>query len=62
MRGRWPGIRAGRVNQVQAELGGVMPAGGVIRRPTPTALHILAAYDLPGLAAKLEAAQEAADS
>ena len=28
-----------------------------IRRPTPTALHILVAYDLTGLAAKLEAAQ-----
>jgi hypothetical protein len=28
-----------------------------IRRPTPTALHVLVAYDLPGLAAKLEAAQ-----
>jgi hypothetical protein len=27
-----------------------------IRRPTPTALHILVAYDLPGLAAKLESA------
>ncbi len=28
-----------------------------IRRPTPTALHIIVAYDLPGLVAKLEAAQ-----
>jgi hypothetical protein len=28
-----------------------------IRRPTPTALHVLVAYDLSGLAAKLEAAQ-----
>jgi hypothetical protein len=28
-----------------------------IRRPTPTALHILVAHDLSGLAAKLEAAQ-----
>lgn len=28
-----------------------------IRRPSPTALHVLVAYDLPGLAAKLEAAQ-----
>lgn len=28
-----------------------------IRRPTPTALHVLVAYDLTGLAAKLEAAQ-----
>jgi hypothetical protein len=28
-----------------------------IRRPTPTALHILVSYDLTGLAAKLEAAQ-----
>jgi hypothetical protein len=26
-----------------------------IRRPTPTALHVLVAYDLPGLAAKLKA-------
>jgi hypothetical protein len=26
-----------------------------IRRPTPTALHILVAFDLPGLAAKLKA-------
>lgn len=28
-----------------------------IRRPTPTALHVLVAYDLTGLAAKLKAAQ-----
>lgn len=28
-----------------------------IRRPSPTALHLLVAYDLPGLTAKLEAAQ-----
>ena len=28
-----------------------------IRRPSPTALHIVVAHDLPGLAAKLEAAQ-----
>jgi hypothetical protein len=28
-----------------------------IRRPTPTALHVLVAYDLPGLAAKLKAAK-----
>ena len=28
-----------------------------IRRPTPTALHVLVAYDLSGLAAKIEAAQ-----
>ncbi len=28
-----------------------------ISRPTPTALHLLVAYDLPGLAAKLKAAQ-----
>jgi hypothetical protein len=27
-----------------------------IRRPTPTALHVIVAYDLSGLAAKLEAA------
>ena len=26
-----------------------------IRRPTPTALHVLVAYDLSGLAAKLKA-------
>lgn len=34
--------------------GGVWTA---IQRPTATALHILVAYDLTGLAAKLEAAQ-----
>ena len=34
--------------------GGVWTA---IRRPTVTALHILVAYDLSDLAAKLEAAQ-----
>jgi hypothetical protein len=34
--------------------GGVWTA---VRRPTPTALHVLVAYDLPGLAAKLQAAQ-----
>jgi len=28
-----------------------------IRRPSPTALHVLVAYELAGLAAKLEAAQ-----
>jgi len=28
-----------------------------IRRPTPTALHVLVAYDLTALAAKLQAAQ-----
>ena len=39
--------------QIQQE-GGVWTA---ICRPTPTALHVLVAYDLPGLAAKLEAAQ-----
>jgi len=27
-----------------------------IRRPSPTALHIVVAHDLPGLAAKLQAA------
>jgi len=32
--------------------GGVWTA---VRRPTPTALHILVAYDLTGLAAKLKA-------
>jgi hypothetical protein len=34
--------------------GGVWTA---IRRPTPTALHVLVAYDLTGLAAKLKAAE-----
>ena len=34
--------------------GGVWTA---IRRPTPTALHVLVAYDLAALAAKLDAAQ-----
>ena len=29
-----------------------------IRRPTPTAFHILVAYDLAGLAAKLKVAQD----
>jgi hypothetical protein len=35
--------------------GGVWTA---IRRPARTALHIVVAYDLTGLAAKLEAAQD----
>ncbi len=39
--------------QIQQE-GGVWTA---VRRPTPTALHVLVAYDLRGLAAKLQAAQ-----
>jgi hypothetical protein len=29
-----------------------------VNRPTPTALHVLVAHDLPGLAAKLESAQD----
>ncbi len=40
--------------QIQQDGGGVWTA---IRRPTLTAFHILVAYDLAGLAAKLKAAQ-----
>jgi hypothetical protein len=32
-----------------------------IRRPSPTALHILVAHDLPGLAAKLQADAHSTD-
>jgi hypothetical protein len=36
-------------------------AWSAIRRPTPTALHVLVAYDLSSLAAKLGSAQSTDD-
>lgn len=41
--------------QIQRDDGGVWTA---VRRPTPTAFHIVVGHDLAGLAAKLEAEQD----
>jgi len=51
LRGRWRGTRTRRINQVQAELGGVMPA---------TTLLVTGARDEPALRAIRDASTRAA--